>query len=201
MKSHIRILLLLLAVYISTCFSLAVADIIRVPEDYNTISEAISQALLDDTIHVAEGEFSGDLKITSWISLIGAGKDKTIIKGNVEITSPTPISFHNFTITKGLRCLSSSPSIKNLSSTGDSNEYGIYATNSSFDLDDFTITNCDKGIRLGNVSIQKTHNGTISNLSGGPGIEGDGLSSNLSIVNVTLTNLGGSAIYFRAASN
>ena len=204
MKSHIRILLLLLAVYISICFSLAVADIIRVPEDYNTISKAISQALLGDTIHVAEGEFSGDLKITSWISLIGAGKDKTIIKGSVEINSPTSISFQNVTITKGLRCIDSSPSIKNLSITGGYNGYGIYARNSGFELDNFTITNCGQGIRLETGSIQKIHNGTISNLSSDHqnysyGIYVDNLSSSLSITNVTLTNLQGSAIYVEAS--
>ena len=71
-------------------------DVIRVPEDYLKIQQAIYEANPGDTIQVAAGTYFESLEISKSLRLVGEGPDKTILVGtgtmilvtadNVEIT-------------------------------------------------------------------------------------------------------------------
>jgi parallel beta-helix repeat protein len=71
-------------------------NVLRVPEDYPRIQQAIHAANPGDTVHVAAGTYLESLEITKPLRLAGEGPDKTIVAGtgtvmlvtadNVEIT-------------------------------------------------------------------------------------------------------------------
>jgi len=79
-------------------------SIIRVPEDYPTIQEAVNAAKPGDTVLVSSGTYYESIFIDKPISLIGEDKEKTIIKGDgfppweiVQISS-TGVRVSGFTI-------------------------------------------------------------------------------------------------------
>ena len=55
---------------------------IFVPEDFDSIQEAIDNALDGDTVYVKSGEYHENIRINKPISLIGENVDSTIIDGN-----------------------------------------------------------------------------------------------------------------------
>ena len=54
---------------------------ITVPDDYATIEDAVTNAIQGDTIFVRKGTYHNPLKIEKSISLVGEGRDTTIIVG------------------------------------------------------------------------------------------------------------------------
>jgi parallel beta-helix repeat protein len=71
---------------------------LRVPEDYETIQEAIDAALADDTIIVGPGTYEEDLKIVKPLTLKGSGRDQTILVGSIFISGASPVFISGFTI-------------------------------------------------------------------------------------------------------
>jgi hypothetical protein len=70
---------------------------IRVPEDFQTIQEAINNASSGDTIIVANGTYNEHLTINKSIILIGAGNNQTILNDAIADTAVT-ITADNVTI-------------------------------------------------------------------------------------------------------
>ena len=77
-------------------------SIIRVPEDYPTIQEAVNAAKPGDTVLVSSGTYYESIFIDKPISLIGEDKEKTIIMGlgigNVIYISSDMVTVSRFTI-------------------------------------------------------------------------------------------------------
>lgn len=65
---------------------------IRVPEDFSTPAEAISQARDRDRIIVAAGTWEGPLLVTTAIELQGAGPDTTVIQCAAQNGSPITLA-------------------------------------------------------------------------------------------------------------
>lgn len=78
------------------------SSIIRVPEDYPTIQEAVNVAKPGDTILVASGTYHESIYISKSVSLIGKCKENTTIIGlgigNVIYISSYSVTVSNFTI-------------------------------------------------------------------------------------------------------
>ncbi len=78
------------------------ASVIKVPEDYPTIQEAIDAANPGDTIFVAHGIYNENIIIDKQITLIGEGKENTIIVGHgvgdVIYVSSDGVKISGFTI-------------------------------------------------------------------------------------------------------
>jgi predicted outer membrane repeat protein len=83
------------------------AAIIKVPQDFKTIQEAINAAKPGDTVQVAAGTYHENVKMKDGVNLIGAGADVTTIDGDSKgscvtaeyIKSETKLA--GFTITDG----------------------------------------------------------------------------------------------------
>ena len=73
--SEIRILLA------STTKLFTVTSVIKVPDNYLTIQEAINNASNEDTIYVRAGEYYETIVVNKTVSLIGESRDTTIIDG------------------------------------------------------------------------------------------------------------------------
>ena len=87
-----------------------ITTIISVPEDFNTIQEALNSADVGYGIHVSPGTYYENLQWpdTDGLSLIGSGPDSTIIDGNhngrvieIDDEASPPIAISGFTITNG----------------------------------------------------------------------------------------------------
>jgi parallel beta-helix repeat protein len=76
--------------------------IIRVPEDYPTIQEAINAATINDTILVAPGLYTEDVVVNKTVSLVGEDRTETVILPNVTGIAVTivadDVNVRNFTI-------------------------------------------------------------------------------------------------------
>ncbi|MDG6222821.1 MAG: right-handed parallel beta-helix repeat-containing protein [Candidatus Bathyarchaeota archaeon] len=77
---------------------------IVVPDDYNSIQQAVDAADDGDTVFVKEGTYNGSVVIDKMVSLVGENKEKTKIVGNWELNGTAVLVQHdnvtisNFTI-------------------------------------------------------------------------------------------------------
>jgi parallel beta-helix repeat protein len=82
---------------------------IRVPQDYQTIQEAINWASAGDTIMVAAGTYHENVVVREAVSIIGEDRNTTIIDGGGSEIEPVVsieannVSFTGFTIQNGYR--------------------------------------------------------------------------------------------------
>jgi parallel beta-helix repeat protein len=63
-----------------------------VPEDFQTIQEAINNASISDTILVANGTYNEHLTINKSITIMGASNNQTILNGTIANTAVTIIA-------------------------------------------------------------------------------------------------------------
>jgi parallel beta-helix repeat protein len=83
----------------------ASSNIIKVPQNYPTIQEAINAAVSGDTVFVENGTYFEHIVVNKTISLVGENKTNTIIDGNgtgivVKVTAIN-VKICGFTIKKG----------------------------------------------------------------------------------------------------
>jgi len=78
-------------------------NVIRVPQDYLQIQQAIDNADLGDTIQVAAGTYHEKLIITKTLRLIGEGPDKTVVAktGTVVFVKAGNVEIRGFNIQNG----------------------------------------------------------------------------------------------------
>lgn len=117
--------------------------IIKVPEDYTTIQEAINQSNPGDTIQVSSGTYQENLFINKTLTLIGEDKNNTILEGymcggTVIQANSTTVNISGFTIQNG------------------SNGIVLEKCNNST-INDNNITGTNRGIWL-----HYSHNNTVS---------------------------------------
>ena len=81
------------------------STIIKVPDDYGTIQEAINASALGDIIYVYNGTYHEHLEINKSVSLVGQSPDITIIDGDglgtIVHVSEENVSVSGFTIRNG----------------------------------------------------------------------------------------------------
>jgi parallel beta-helix repeat protein len=79
------------------------SEVIRVPDDYSLMQQAIDRANPGDIIQVASGTYSESLRITKPLSLIGEGSNKTIITGSGTVlwVNADNVEIRGFTVRNG----------------------------------------------------------------------------------------------------
>jgi hypothetical protein len=145
-----RTSILIFTVLVLLMATQATADVIHVPEDYDTIQEGIDAASPGDIVMVAAGEYFEEISLRAGVIVQGAGEGQSIINGGGnsgdvvraignDITSAT--KFTGFTVTGaisgggmpgggGIFCNSgASPNIGNNRCEG--NDFGIVTWNQS----------------------------------------------------------------------
>jgi parallel beta-helix repeat protein len=84
------------------------ADVIRVPEDYHTIQEALDNANEGGTVFVHNGTYRETLTIDKAVSLVGENRQATAIEGSVQVYA-SDVLLSNFTVrgyTEGIASIS-----------------------------------------------------------------------------------------------
>lgn len=76
MKKLLKAIIILFTVTLVPLYS---QEILMVPEDYLTIQEAVDSARPGDTVLISEGEFYGHTLITKPLTIMGAGKENTLL--------------------------------------------------------------------------------------------------------------------------
>lgn len=79
-------------------------NVIRVPQDYQLIQQAIEEANPGDVIQVASGTYSENLKIDKPLRLVGEGPDKTIIAKAgtiVQVKNTYGVEIEGFSVQNG----------------------------------------------------------------------------------------------------
>jgi hypothetical protein len=114
---------------------------------FASIGAAVAAAAAGDTINVAHGTYAEDVTVTKSLSLIGAGKENTIIdatgeNNGITITGTTDVAVSGFTVENA-------------------NTAGVWITNSSFvTISDNIVMNNDKGLVPGPNTTCPPLNGT-----------------------------------------
>ena len=144
---------------------------LKVPQVYSTIQEAIDAAVPGDTIQVAAGTYHENVAINKSLKLVGDDRNTTIINGSdnvvVSVTAKN-VNIRGFTIRNGSPFgiyLNHSHSVIISNNTMSHTEEGIYLLNSSGNtITDNTISNNDLGIHLAHSSGNTIyHNNFIDN--------------------------------------
>lgn len=172
-----------------------------------SIQAAINNAAAGDTILVSAGTYNESLTVNKSISLIGEGRDQTIINGQnnqfiINITADN-VTMEGFTIQNALN-LNPSDGINILSSKGnvishnriENAQQGIAVTSSSDNVisDNIVTTNNQQGITFTSCSNNTVMNNMITNTQQGIALTS---SSNNTISDNTITanNQGGVVVY------
>jgi parallel beta-helix repeat protein len=204
-RLFIGLLLFLLVVRInqSVTFLVCAGSVIRVPEDYPTIQEAINSANPGDTILVAPGTYYENIIINKPILLIGESKETTIIKGlgtdDVAHISSDRVKISGFTIkgsgTKYIGPFSGGDagieldhvvncSVFNLIVTGNTLGISLVFSKNNLIANNLVISNGAEGIFL----VSSNNNLIINNTCNSNGMHGGiwlALSSGNAIINNT----------------
>jgi uncharacterized repeat protein (TIGR02543 family) len=124
--------------------------------NYTSLQEAIDKSVSGDVIVLDEGTYDGDVTINKGVSLEGAGKGKTIIKGQVNVSNGQELTtISNLTISnKGM----DSAGVKltgcsNLTISNSVIQYEGYTENDYGNSDYFTGVWLDKSADQSTVSI------------------------------------------------
>ena len=196
----------------------AFGNIIRVPEDYSTIQEAIDAATKGATILIAPGIYTESIVIDRPLTLIGGTGSSTIFDGGgggtpITITDTSDVIVTNFVITDGAQGIF----IDNSSDVWIYNNVMFYMVDSGIAVDgenaadnhvyNNTIYSNNIAINLAESSTNNTiYNNIISsngiglNLeSGGNTIYANTISANT--IGINMTNSNGNIIYWNNFEN
>ncbi|MBN2496363.1 MAG: lamin tail domain-containing protein [Deltaproteobacteria bacterium] len=135
---------------------------LAVPGDYATIQAALDAAGEGDTVVVAAGEFSENVRFRRrWVSLQGAGPESTVLHGTVDSDGIWGLSVSGFRI----------------SSTSPQNGYGLNMHGAEFSVSDCIIEGFYYGIRIENQNVGDISGNIIRQcLVGIPFIESPGIT-------------------------
>jgi parallel beta-helix repeat protein len=157
------------------------STIVRVPQDYATIQDAVIHSNSGDTIQVSPGTYNVNLFITKNLTFVGENAESTILDGNkgyaVILANLTSISISGFTITNadyGIVLEECNESLIkenkiNCSSTG----IWLHYSNNSIVTDNYVSGATRRGIVLcGGSSYNNVTRNTMSNNFYGIGLTG-----------------------------
>ncbi len=161
---------------------------IVVPDNYGTISSAISHSGSGDTVRVKSGTYNEAITINWKLTLEGAGSTSTFIVGEagsaagggaVIVVNASGVTVSGFTV----RSASSAGSAIPLD--------GIRISGDSCEVLDNTVENCNNGVvsalvAVSGITVQ--NNAVRNNLNVGIALGGTGQSSNLNVAQNWLTN-------------
>jgi len=144
---------------------------IKVPDDYRTITEAISAVKAPCNIYVKPGVYNESISLKSGITLIGLGKDRseTIIqpKGNsavIKVSSAKNVQIGNLTINVraranfGIQVKDSSVVIYDCIIENAIGGTGLAALNSEVNMQDSYIKVCGAGLKFRTTSVLVKNN-------------------------------------------
>jgi subtilase family serine protease len=174
--------------------TLRATGIIRVPDDFETINEAIDGASAGDILYVAPGIYNESVIINKRISLVGEDREKTVICYNVTDNGvgvnicADCVVVTNFSIThtyeaveiSGRNCTISHSRITDC-------EIGISMENSEFNRIEDNDINCSLGIGIAESTCNViVRNYVVSNC----GIIGSGSASNVTWNTIEASGIG-----------
>ena len=131
------------------------AGTIRVPQDVNTISLGLTNAVAGDTILVSSGEYNEHILLKSDITLLGDGS-LPIIKRGVEAIDIERATVDGFQIRQETQ-----------SSQGTIYESGVYCNRSTVTVKNCLITLCDYGIYVFDNAHIVVQDNVIENIQTG----------------------------------
>lgn len=159
------------------------STIVRVPQDYATIQDAVIHANPGDTIQVSSGTYQVNLFITKNLTLIGENAESTILDGNngsiVIQANLTSISISGFTITNADCGILLEGCNESLIKENKINCYSagiwLHYTNNSIVTDNYVFDSTYRGIVLcGGSSYNNITRNTLMNNTEGIGLSGIG---------------------------
>jgi len=162
---------------ISTYMSVRLPEVIRVPDDYETIQSAINAAKDEDTVFVASGIYYEEIWINKkGLSLVGEDVSSTIIQGTEVVVAADNVYVNGFTIQN--------------SNTG----IVVYGSEGSIINNTRTLNNIIGIYLLYSVNITLTNNNMTAN---GNNLDVDGYCLSEFIHNVDASNLvNGKPVYY-----
>ncbi len=113
---------------------------IHVPGDYASVQAGIDAAMAGDTILVAEGDYTENLRLFGNMTLRGAGMDKTILRGQIQCASGDFSTIEGFYVTAE-------------GASGYSPDVGISASGDTLVVKNNLVEGFGSGIGLGSENI------------------------------------------------